>query len=143
MDSGWAQLLAGEHRTLPDDAPPPHPSPHIAQIEVDRVAVRRRKPLRADAQRNREALLAKAREVIDAGTFLDLRHDDFARLAGVGVGTLYRRFPTREALVAAVCREEVAALCDRARRLRATMPAEEALTAFLRGRVDQWVPVPS
>src|SRR5207248_1007361 len=59
-------------------------------------------PRRAHAQRNREALLAKAREVFDAGTFFDLRFDDFARLAGVGTGTLYRHFPTREALAEAV-----------------------------------------
>lgn len=94
------------------------------------------KPLRADARRNRDALVAKAREVFDAGGFFDLRFDDFARLAGVGTGTLYRHFPTREALAEAVYREEVATLCDRARRLRETLPAAEALTAFLRGMVD-------
>lgn len=93
------------------------------------------KPLRADARRNREALLAKAREVFDAGTFFDLRFDDFAHLAGVGIGTLYRHFPTREALAEAVYHEEVATLCDRARQLQATLPAEEALTTFLRGMV--------
>jgi AcrR family transcriptional regulator len=94
------------------------------------------KPLRADAQRNREALLAAAREVIDAGDFFDLRFDDFARLAGVGTGTLYRHFPTREALAEAVYHEEVATLSERARELRATMPAVDALAAFLRGMVD-------
>ncbi|HEY1702681.1 MAG TPA: TetR/AcrR family transcriptional regulator [Trebonia sp.] len=93
------------------------------------------KPLRADARRNREALIAKAREVFDAGGF-DLRFDDFARLAGVGTGTLYRHFPTREALAEAVYHEEIATLCDRARQLQARLPAEEALTAFLRGMVD-------
>ena len=94
------------------------------------------KPLRADARRNREALLAKARELFDEGTFFDLRFDDFAGLAGVGTGTLYRHFPTREALAEAVYREEVAALCDRARRLQAAMPAEQALVTFLRDLVD-------
>ncbi|MFJ8958675.1 TetR/AcrR family transcriptional regulator [Lentzea sp. NPDC102401] len=94
------------------------------------------KPLRADALRNREALLAKAREVFDAGEFFDLRFDDFARLAGVGTGTLYRHFPTREALAEAVYHEEVVALCDRARRLQATSPALEALATFLRDFVD-------
>ncbi|MET9633078.1 TetR/AcrR family transcriptional regulator [Lentzea sp. NPDC006480] len=94
------------------------------------------KPLRADARRNREALIAKAREVFDAGDFFTLRFDDFAGLAGVGTGTLYRHFPTREALAEAVYHGEVAALCDRARELRATLPAEEALEAFLRGVVD-------
>jgi AcrR family transcriptional regulator len=95
-----------------------------------------RKPLRADAQRNREALLAKARELFATGDFFDLRFDDFARLAGVGTGTLYRHFPTREAMAEAVYHEEVAALCDRARELRETLPAEDALATFLRGMVD-------
>ncbi|MFI0422124.1 TetR/AcrR family transcriptional regulator [Spongiactinospora sp. 9N601] len=94
------------------------------------------KPLRADAQRNRDVLIAKAREVFDAGDFFDLRFDDFARLAGVGTGTLYRHFPTREALAEAVYHGEVAALCDRARRLQGALPAAEALATFLRGMVD-------
>lgn len=94
------------------------------------------KPLRADAQRKRDALLAAAREVVDAGDFFDLRFDDFARLAGVGTGTLYRHFPTREALAEAVYHGEVAALCDRARQLQATLPAAEALATFLRGMVN-------
>ncbi len=93
------------------------------------------KPLRADARRNREAVLAKAREIFEAGSFYDLRFDDFARLAGVGTGTLYRHFPTREALAEAVYRDEVATLCERARELRATLPAAEALATFLRGMV--------
>ncbi|MCP2248112.1 TetR/AcrR family transcriptional regulator [Lentzea aerocolonigenes] len=94
------------------------------------------KPLRADAQRKREALLATAREVFETGDFFDLRFDDFARLAGVGTGTLYRHFPTREALAEAVYRGEVATLCDRARHLQATLPAAEALATFLRDVVD-------
>ncbi|MFD5827303.1 TetR/AcrR family transcriptional regulator [Lentzea sp. NPDC060358] len=90
------------------------------------------KPLRADARRNREALLAAARRTFDDGGFFDLRFDDFARLAGVGAGTLYRHFPTREALAEAVYHEEVATLCARAHHLRATLPAGEALATFLR-----------
>jgi AcrR family transcriptional regulator len=93
------------------------------------------KPLRADARRNREAVLAKAREIFAAGSFYDLRFDDFARLAGVGTGTLYRHFPTREALAEAVYRNEVATLCGRARELQATLPPAEALATFLRGMV--------
>lgn len=92
------------------------------------------RPLRADAQRNRDALIAAARMVFDAGGF-DLRFDDFARLAGVGTGTLYRHFPTREALVEGVYHEEVAALCARARQLQSELPAVEALEVFLRGMV--------
>ncbi|WP_305784236.1 TetR/AcrR family transcriptional regulator [Symbioplanes lichenis] len=93
------------------------------------------KPLRADARRNREALVAKAREIFAAGDF-DLRFDDFAKLAGVGTGTLYRHFPTREALAEAVYREELTAMVARAGELRKTHPPAEALAAFLRGVVD-------
>ncbi|MEV6801045.1 TetR/AcrR family transcriptional regulator [Micromonospora rifamycinica] len=93
------------------------------------------KPLRADARRNRDALIAKARELFADGCF-DLRFDDFAKLAGVGTGTLYRHFPTREALAEAVYREELDAMCDRAREAQATLPADEALASFLRGFVD-------
>jgi AcrR family transcriptional regulator len=93
------------------------------------------KPLRADARRNRDALLAKARELFASGCY-DLRFDDFARLAGVGTGTLYRHFPTREALAEAVYREELTAICAGARELQATLPAAQALTAFLRGFVN-------
>lgn len=93
------------------------------------------KPLRADARRNREALLTTARRVFDAGD-VDLRFDDFARLAGVGTGTLYRHFPTREALAEAVYQEEIDSLCDRAGEVQAALPPAEALDAFLRGMVE-------
>ena len=92
------------------------------------------KRLRADAQRNRDALIAAARTVFESGE--ELRFDDFAPLAGVGTGTLYRHFPTRDALVAAVYQEEVAKLSQRARELGATLPAAEALAEFLRHMVD-------
>lgn len=93
--------------------------------------VRTDKPLRADARRSRAALVAKAREVFDNGDFFDLRYDDFAALAGVGTGTLYRHFPTRQALAGAVYGQEITALGARARELQARMPAHEALGAFL------------
>ena len=94
-----------------------------------------RKPLRADARRNRDALLAKARELFADGCF-DLRFDDFARLAGVGTGTLYRHFPNRAALAEAVYREELTTLCERGRALQGSLPAAEALAVFLRGLVS-------
>jgi AcrR family transcriptional regulator len=86
------------------------------------------KAIRADARRNREAIVAAARAVFDSGE--QLRFDDFAGRAGVGVGTLYRHFPTREALAAAVYRDEVAALCENAR--ASVRPARETLDEFLR-----------
>lgn len=88
--------------------------------------------LRADAQRNRDAIVAAARVVFDQGE--QVRFDDFAARAGVGVGTLYRHFPTREALAAAVYEGEVAALCDQAR--DSTRSARENLEALLRGFVE-------
>jgi AcrR family transcriptional regulator len=90
------------------------------------------KPLRADARRNREAIVAAARMVFERDE--QLRFDDFAARAGVGVGTLYRHFPTREALAAAVYRGEVTALCERGR--DSTLPPAEALDGFLRAFVD-------
>jgi len=102
---------------------------------VKESSVTTTKPLRADARRNRAALLAKARELFADGHF-DLRFDDFARLAGVGTGTLYRHFPTRAALAEAVYREEITAMCARGRELQATLPAADALAALLHYFVD-------
>jgi len=90
------------------------------------------RPLRADARRNRDAIVAAARDVFDRDE--QLRFDDFAARAGVGVGTLYRHFPTREALAAAVYAGEVTALCDAAR--DPGRSAVENLDAFLRGFVE-------
>src|SRR3954464_13066941 len=64
------------------------------------------KPLRADAQRNRDRLLAAAlTEFTEHGP--DATLDAIAKAAGVGIGTLYRHFPTKEALVAAVYQAEL------------------------------------
>ncbi|MGO1506438.1 MAG: TetR/AcrR family transcriptional regulator [Microbacteriaceae bacterium] len=93
------------------------------------------KPLRADAQRNRDALLRAAREIF-AEEQTDVPFEDVARRAGVGAGTLYRHFPNRDALIAAVYEGEVAALRDRAYHLMETRPPDEALAAFLREMVD-------
>lgn len=90
---------------------------------------------RADARRNRDAIVAAARQVFDHDE--QVRFDDFAARAGVGVGTLYRHFPTREVLTAAVYEGEVAALCDQAR--DPTRSAGENLDAFLRGFVEYLV----
>jgi AcrR family transcriptional regulator len=93
------------------------------------------KMLRADARRNRDAIVAAARTVFESGE--QIRFDDFAARAGVGVGTLYRHFPTRESLAAAVYRGEVLALCDEAR--DTTRPAAESLEALLRAFVEYMV----
>jgi AcrR family transcriptional regulator len=88
------------------------------------------RPLRADARRNRELLLQAAAELFaEQGTEVSL--DAVAARAGVGIGTLYRNFPNRDALVEAAYRNEVAALCDAAAELLAELPADDALAAWM------------
>ena len=88
-----------------------------------------RKP-RADAQRNRELILEAAKDVFTrvgaAGSL-----DEIARQAGIGPGTLYRHFPTRDALIEAVYRSEVEKLAAAAPRFAATLPPLEALRAWM------------
>ncbi|HEY0758619.1 MAG TPA: TetR/AcrR family transcriptional regulator [Acidisarcina sp.] len=86
--------------------------------------------LRADAQRNRELILAAAKDVF-ARDSAAASLDDIARQAGVGPGTLYRHFPTREALIEAVYRSEVEKLAAAAGRFAATMPPLEALRRWM------------
>jgi AcrR family transcriptional regulator len=93
------------------------------------------RPLRADARRNREALLAAAREAFLAGA-ADTHVDEIARRAGVAVGTLYRHFDTREALIEAVYRQEVDELCSAGGVLLAAHAPDEALRRFLLLLVD-------
>jgi AcrR family transcriptional regulator len=88
------------------------------------------RPLRADAQRNRDRLLAVAvRAFSTEGPEVTL--EAVAREAGVGIGTLYRHFPTREALVEAAYRSELLRLCAAADQLLAGEPADEALRAWM------------
>ena len=91
--------------------------------------------MRADARRNRDAIISAARSVFENDE--QLRFDDFAARAGVGIGTLYRHFPTRESLVAAVYQGEIEALCGRAR--DSTRPAGETLDRFVHAFVDHVV----
>lgn len=92
-----------------------------------------RKP-RADALHNRDRLLEAARAVFSAGGS-DASLEAVARTAGVGIGTLYRHFPTREALFEAVYRHEVGQLADLAERLKKQTPPIEALRQWMRSVV--------
>src|SRR3954471_8799156 len=88
------------------------------------------KPLRADASRNREKLLDAALEQFaEAGTNASL--ETVAKRAGVGIGTLYRHFPTRDALITETYRNEVAHVADGADELLATLPADQAMEQWL------------
>ena len=92
------------------------------------------RPQRADARRNFDALLAAAREAFAAdGTNASL--EDIARRAGVGIGTLYRNFPTRQALLEAVYIEEVEGICRAAQEFEGLDPWQ-ALTGWLRRFAD-------
>ncbi|HEY1853343.1 MAG TPA: helix-turn-helix domain-containing protein [Solirubrobacterales bacterium] len=96
-------------------------------VDITELAPR---PKRADARRNYEKLLAAAREAFATqGTGATL--EDIAARAGVGIGTLYRHFPTRPDLLEAVYLDEVRAICDSAAKYE-DLPPWEALTGWLR-----------
>jgi AcrR family transcriptional regulator len=92
-----------------------------------------RKP-RADAVRNRERVLEAARQVFGAGG-PEASLEAVARAAGVGIGTLYRHFPTREALFEAVYRREVQHLADLAEELKRKRRPVDALRRWMRSNV--------
>jgi AcrR family transcriptional regulator len=93
------------------------------------------RPLRADARRNRERLMTAAQAAFsENGEAASL--DDIAKRAGVGPGTLYRHFPSREALLAEVYQEGVAGLAQRAAELGETLPPMDALETFLREQIE-------
>lgn len=93
------------------------------------------RPLRADAQRNRDKILTTAVRVF-AEEGLNAHFERIAREAGVGSGTLYRNFPTRDSLIEAAYRNEVARLCDAAPGLLATLPPRDALRAWMGRFID-------
>ena len=93
------------------------------------------RPMRKDAQRNRDLLLGVAAEQF-AEHGVEVPLEDVARAAGVGIGTLYRHFPTRGALIEAVYRREVAQLCDSVDDLLRTRTADEALEAWMHNFVS-------
>jgi AcrR family transcriptional regulator len=91
--------------------------------------------MRADARSNYDRLLVVAAEAFAReGTQTSLKA--IAHEAGLGIGTLYRRFPTRETLVEAVYRNEVARLCAAADELLETLPPAQALSAWMGEFVD-------
>jgi AcrR family transcriptional regulator len=106
------------------------PKPTPATAEAPPGAPAARKP-RADATRNRERLLEIAKLAFtEAGA--DVSLDEIARRAGVGIGTLYRHFPTRGAIIEAVYRREVEQLAEGAERLLASLPPGAALHEWMR-----------
>lgn len=91
--------------------------------------------MRADAQKNYDRLLAVAQQaVLEHGADLSLR--EVARRAEVGLGTLYRHFPTREALLEALLRSSFASLAARAAAITAAHAADQALLLWLRETIE-------
>jgi AcrR family transcriptional regulator len=90
---------------------------------------------RADALRNRERLLAAAKAVFSSGG-AEASLEAVAKRAGVGIGTLYRHFPTREALFEAVYRREVEQLAELAEELKGKAAPVEALRRWLHANVE-------
>jgi AcrR family transcriptional regulator len=103
------------------------------KTKPDRPRTRRR--ARADAQRNLLTLLRAAKEIF-AESGLDAPVRDIAERAGVGVGTVYRHFPRRPDLIAAVFSQEMDACADAATALAAAHPPFEALKLWMRNFVE-------
>jgi AcrR family transcriptional regulator len=95
------------------------------------------RPLRADAARNRARVLEVAYETF-AADGLSVPIDEIARRAGVGAGTVYRHFPTKDDLFRAVVEDRIRRIVDEGRTLLATPDRGEALFTFLRSIVLQW-----
>jgi AcrR family transcriptional regulator len=95
------------------------------------------RPLRADAARNRERVLEVAYETF-AAEGLSVPIDEIARRAGVGAGTVYRHFPTKEALFHAVVEDRMKQLIDNGYALLEAAGPGEALFVFLRSIVLRW-----
>lgn len=105
----------------------------MATVESEITPLLQR-PKRADARRNYDKLVAAARDAFaEHGTSASL--EEVARRAGVGIGTLYRRFPSRQDLLEAVYVEELADVCQSADEL-IDLPPWEALSAWLHRLVE-------
>jgi AcrR family transcriptional regulator len=102
-------------------------SPHEG---ANRTAEER--PLRVDAERNRERILAAAREVF-AERGLGVTMHDIAAHAGVGVGTMYRKWPNKESLIQALFEDGMAAVAEVARQAMENPDPWVGLTSFLEG----------
>jgi AcrR family transcriptional regulator len=93
------------------------------------------RPVRADARRNRERLLEAAVRAF-ASDGADVTLEAIAKTVGVGIGTLYRHFPTRDALVEAAYRQELAHLCDAVPGLLRSLAPDEATRAWMDRFID-------
>src|SRR5689334_4007596 len=93
------------------------------------------RPLRADARRNRERIMASAGELF-ARRGHEAQMEEIAAHAGLGLGTLYRHFPGKQALVTAMVRERVRAMADLARAAEEVPDPAEAFQTIVRSYLD-------
>jgi AcrR family transcriptional regulator len=93
------------------------------------------RPQRVDARRNYDRLLAEAATAF-ADRGIDVPLEEIARRSDLGIGTLYRHFPTRDTLIEAVYRRELGLLCDSVDELLGDYPAEAALDQWLQRFVE-------
>jgi AcrR family transcriptional regulator len=107
---------------------PVEPGPRVAEGRV--------RPLRADARRNRERVLEAAESVL-ATEGVSVPIDEVARRAGVGVGTVYRQFPTKEALLEAIMLRRMEKLVEDARSRTGAEDPGAAFFGFLEHLVDE------
>src|SRR6476620_5097648 len=128
----WSKARAQTTRCSPSWV---QPNQFVIYIDdMDDRADHARKP-RADAVRNRERVLESAKAVFSAGG-PEASLEAVAKRAGVGIGTLYRHFPTRQALFEAVYRREVEQLSEFAEHLRSAKDPVDALRRWLRSNVE-------
>lgn len=122
--SATPTATAASAEAAPATAAPATEAPADTATAADR-------PLRADARRNRDAVLATAAAAF-AEHGVEASLEDIAKSTGVGIGTLYRHFPTREDLVYGVYRREVEQLSASAPELAAELPPAQALREWMR-----------
>jgi AcrR family transcriptional regulator len=123
---------SGAERPLPGEAD------HLLPGEADRPARGEAgRPLRSDAERNRRRILESAAEVFTAQG-LDATLDDVARHAGVGVGTVYRRFPDKESLIGVLFEERIDALVQTATQALAEPDPWTGLVCYLGSVAEQF-----
>ncbi|MGW6278963.1 TetR/AcrR family transcriptional regulator [Kribbella sp. NPDC055071] len=110
------------------------PSAQASSAQAATAPLPSARPTRADAARNYDLLVTAARETFaEHGT--DASLEEIARRAGVGIGTLYRRFPSRTALLEAVYVDEIRSVCDRAYDAARDLEPFDALASWLRSFV--------
>lgn len=108
-----------------------NPAPHLASSATEGLAPAPAKCLRADARRNREAVVTAARRLFGKEG-LDAQVPDIARAANVGVGTIYRHFPTKDHLIAALAADRFERMGAMAREGLAASDPWEGLAEFIR-----------